>query len=211
MARFLKPTIVLALLVPWCWLAYRIYLETLQVGSGLGADPVEGLIHYLGEWSLIVLLSAFSVTPLSRRFKWPMLIRSRRLVGVVAFVFVVTHTVVFAIFYAELQWQVFLQEVIERPYITLGMASVMILTLLTVTSTRGWQRRLGRRWKQLHRWVYLAVPLALLHLLWLRKDGYADVIIYSLWAVVMAAERLHHWLGGRRQKQSRQTEASVSI
>ena len=73
-----------------------------------------------------------------------MLIRSRRLVGVVAFVFVVTHTLVFAIFYAELQWQVFLQEVIERPYITLGMASVMILTLLTVTSTRGWQRRLRK-------------------------------------------------------------------
>ena len=163
MARYLKPTIVLALLVPWCWLAYRIYLETLQVGSGLGADPVEGLIHYLGEWSLIVLLSAF-FDPLSRRLQWPMLIRSRRLVGV-AFVFVVTHTLVFAIFYAELQWQVFLQEVIERPYITLGMASVMILTLLTVTSTRGWQRRLGRRWKQPHRWVYLAVPLALLHLL----------------------------------------------
>ena len=211
MARYLKPIIVFALLAPWCWLAYRVYLETLLVGSGLGADPVEGLIHYLGEWSLIVLLSAFSVTPLSRQFKWPMLIRSRRLIGVVAFVFVVTHTLVFAIFYAELQWQIFLREVIERPYITLGMASVIILALLTLTSTRGWQRRLGRRWKQLHRWVYLAVPLALLHLLWLRKDGYADVVIYSLWAAAMAAERMHHWRTGRRQKQSRQTKASVSM
>ena len=121
--------------MPWCWLAYRVYLETLQTGAGLGADPVEGLIHYLGEWSLIVLLSAFSVTPLSRQFKWPMLIRSRRLIGVVAFVFVAVHTLVFAIFYAELKWPIFLREVVERPYITLGMASVVILMLLTLTST----------------------------------------------------------------------------
>ncbi len=211
MARYLKPAIVFALLMPWCWLAYRVYLETLQTGAGLGADPVEGLIHYLGEWSLIVLLSAFSVTPLSRQFKWPMLIRSRRLIGVVAFVFVAVHTLVFAIFYAELKWPIFQREVVERPYITLGMASVVILMLLTLTSTRGWQRRLGRRWKQLHRWVYLAVPLALLHLLWLRKDGYTDVFIYSLWAAVMAAERIHHWRGGRREKQSRLAKASVSI
>ena len=77
MARYLKPIIVSALLVPWSWLAYRVYLETLLVGSGRGADPVEGLIHYLGEWSLIVLLSPFSVTPLSRQFKWPMLMAER--------------------------------------------------------------------------------------------------------------------------------------
>ncbi len=199
--RYVKPVVVVALLLPWFWLGYLVYLETLQTGSGLGADPVEGLLHYLGEWSMIVLLCAFSVTPLSRQFKWPALIRSRRLIGLFAFSSVLVHSVVFAIFYAELQLQILLREVLERPYITLGMASLMILTLLSLTSTRGWQRRLGKSWKRLHQWVYLAVPLALLHLLWLRKDGYDDVAIYTLWAVVMAAERLYVWRKRQRQDQ----------
>ena len=199
--RYVKPVVVVALLLPWFWLGYLVYLETLQTGSGLGADPVEGLLHYLGEWSMIVLLCAFSVTPLSRQFMWPALIRSRRLIGLFAFFFVLVHSVVFAIFYAELQLQILLREVLERPYITLGMASLMILSLLSLTSTRGWQRRLGKSWKRLHQWVYLAVPLALLHLLWLRKDGYDDVAIYTLWAVVMAAERLYVWRARQRQDQ----------
>ena len=197
----MKLVAVVALLLPWFWLGYLVYLETLQTGCGLGADPVEGLLHYLGEWSMIVLLCAFSVTPFSRQFKWPALIRSRRLVGLFAFSFVFVHSVVFAIFYAELQLQILLREVLERPYITLGMASLIILTLLGLTSTRGWQRRLGKSWKRLHQWVYLAVPLALLHLLWLRKDGYNDVAIYTLWAVVMAAERLYVWRKRQRQDQ----------
>lgn len=196
----MKPVVVAALLLPWFWLSYLVYLETLQTGSGLGADPVEELIHYLGEWSMIVLLCAFSVTPLSRQLKWPALIRSRRLIGLFAFFFVLVHSAVFAVFYAELQWQILLREVFERPYITLGMASLMILSLLSITSTRGWQRRLGKSWKRLHQWVYLALPLALLHLLWLRKDGYDDVAIYTLWAGLMAAERLYSWRQRQGQK-----------
>lgn len=191
--RLVKPGIALAMLTPWLWLGYLIYLETQQVGSGLGPDPVEELLHHLGEWSLIVLLCAFSVTPLQRRFGWAVLIRSRRMIGLFAFAFVLAHAGVYAVFYVELNWQLLLDEVVKRPYITLGMASLLILTALAVTSTRGWQRRLGRRWKWLHRWIYLAVPLALAHLLWLRKDGYADLVVYSIWAAVMAGERFYSW------------------
>lgn len=188
-----KPILAAGLLLPLTWVLFLIYLETRQTGLGLGADPVEGLLHYLGEWSMIVLLLTFSVTPLSRRFRWPWLVRSRRMIGLFAFAFVICHALVFAVFYVQLQWQVLVQEVFERPYITLGMGSLLLLTLLALTSTRGWQRRLGSGWKGLHRWVYLAVPLALLHLLWLRKDGYGDVVVYSLWAAAMAAERIATW------------------
>ena len=191
--QFAKPALATALLLPWVWLVYAIYLETQQTGSGLGADPVEGLLHYLGESGLIVLLSAFSVTPLSRRLRWPWLVRSRRMVGLFSFALVAAHAAVFAVFYAQLKWQILLQEVIERPYITMGMASLLILSVLALTSTRSWQTRLGSTWKRLHRWVYLAVPLALLHLVWLRKDGYEDVVVYTLWAAVMGAERLYAW------------------
>ena len=154
-------------------------------------DPVEGLLHYLGESGMILLLSAFSVTPLSRRLRWPWLVRSRRMVGLFAFALVAAHAAVFAVFYAQLKWQILLQEVIERPYVTMGMASLLILSVLALTSTRNWQMRLGSTWKRLHRWIYLAVPLALLHLVWLRKDGYEDVVVYTLWAAVMGAERLY--------------------
>ena len=191
--QFAKPALATALLLPWAWLVHAIYLETQQTGSGLGADPVEGLLHYLGESGMIVLLSAFSVTPLSRRLRWPWLVRSRRMLGLFAFATVAAHAAIFAVFYAQLKWQILLQEVIERPYIMMGMASLLILSALALTSTRKWQTRLGSTWKRLHRWVYLAVPLALLHLFWLRKDGYEDVVIYALWAAVMGAERVYAW------------------
>ena len=191
--RFAKPVLAAALTAPWVWLIYAIYLETQQTGLGLGADPVEGLLHYLGEWGMIGMLCAFSVTPLSRRLNWRWLISSRRVVGLFAFATVAVHATVFAVFYAQLKWQILLQEVTERPYITLGMASLLILSLLALTSTRNWQRRLGSTWKRLHRWVYLAVPLALLHLVWLRKDGYEDVVVYTLWALTMGVERMLAW------------------
>ena len=191
--RFAKPLLAAALTAPWVWLIYAIYLETQQTGLGLGADPVEGLLRYLGEWGMIAMLCAFSVTPLSRRLNWPWLISSRRVVGLFAFATVAVHATVFAVFYAQLKWQILLQEVTERPYITLGMASLLILSLLALTSTRNWQRRLGSTWKRLHRWAYLAVPLALLHLVWLRKDGYEDVVVYTLWALTMGVERILAW------------------
>ena len=130
---------------------------------------------------------------LSRRLNWPWLISSRRVVGLLAFATVAVHATVFAVFYAQLKWQILLQEVIERPYITMGMASLLILSVLALTSTRNWQTRLGSTWKRLHRWIYLAVPLALLHLVWLRKDGYEDVVIYTLWALAMGVERVLAW------------------
>ena len=197
--RLVKPVVAIVMLGPWLWLGYLIFLETVQSGTGLGGDPVEGLLHYLGEWSLIVLLCAFSVTPLQRQLGWAILIPSRRMVGLFAFAFVLFHAIVYAVFYVELDGRLLLQEVAERPYITLGMGSLLVLALLAITSTRGWQRRLGRRWKALHRWVYLAVPLALAHLLWLRKDGYADVALYTLWAGLMAGERVYAWRSRQRK------------
>ena len=86
--RFAKPVLAAAMMAPWFWLVYAIYLETQQSGSGLGADPVEGLLHYLGKWGMISLLLAFSITPLSRLFRSPWLIRSRRITGLFAFTFV---------------------------------------------------------------------------------------------------------------------------
>jgi sulfoxide reductase heme-binding subunit YedZ len=192
--RLVKPAVAMAMLGPWLWLGYLIFLETVQSGTGLGGDPVEGLLHYLGEWSLIALLCAFSVTPLQRQLGWAILIPSRRMVGLFAFAFALFHAIVYAGVLCRAGWPLAAARSRRATlHYAWHRAVCWYWTLLAITSTRGWQRRLGRRWKALHRWVYLAVPLALAHLLWLRKDGYADVALYTLWAGLMAGERVYAW------------------
>ncbi|HAL42624.1 MAG TPA: sulfoxide reductase heme-binding subunit YedZ [Gammaproteobacteria bacterium] len=185
-----KPALGFVLSLPLLWLAYLIYLELISPTSGLGPDPAEGLLHFLGEWSLIMLLIAFSVTPLRRRLRLLILGRCRRMAGLFAFTYVVMHLVTYMVLYVELSWALLLEDFYERTYITAGMASFLILLMMALTSTRGWQLRLGRYWRRLHTLIFAAVPLALLHLLWLRKDGYLDTTLYALWFAIMVLERL---------------------
>ncbi|HBK17955.1 MAG TPA: sulfoxide reductase heme-binding subunit YedZ [Gammaproteobacteria bacterium] len=185
-----KPALGFVLSLPLLWLAYLIYLELISPTSGLGPDPAEGLLHFLGEWSLIMLLIAFSVTPLRRRLRLLILGRCRRMAGLFAFTYVVMHLVTYMVLYVELSWALLLEDFYERTYITAGMGSFFILLMMALTSTRGWQLRLGRYWRRLHTLIFAAVPLALLHLLWLRKDGYLDTTLYALWFAIMVLERL---------------------
>ena len=185
-----KPALGFVLSLPLLWLAYLIYLELISPTSGLGPDPAEGLLHFLGEWSLIMLLIAFSVTPLRRRLRLLILGRCRRMAGLFAFTYVVMHLVTYMVLYVELSWALLLEDFYERTYITAGMASFLILLMMALTSTRGWQLRLGRYWRRLYTLIFAAVPLALLHLLWLRKDGYLDTTLYALWFAIMVLERL---------------------
>ncbi len=93
---------------------------------------------------------------------------------------------------AEFDWRLVVEDFSDRAYITAGIGGFMLLVPLAVTSTRGWQRRLGRRWRRLHRLVYPAVFLGLLHLTWLTKDGYGEVAVYSVLFILMMAERMRH-------------------
>ena len=165
-----KPALGFVLSLPLLWLAYLIYLELISPTSGLGPDPAEGLLHFLGEWSLIMLLIAFSVTPLRRRLRLLILGRCRRMAGLFAFTYVVMHLVTYMVLYVELSWALLLEDFYERTYITAGMASFLILLMMALTSTRGWQLRLGRYWRSLHTLIFAAVPLALLHLLWVASS-----------------------------------------
>ena len=144
-----KPALGFVLSLPLLWLAYLIYLELISPTSGLGPDPAEGLLHFLGEWSLIMLLIAFSVTPLRRRLRLLILGRCRRMAGLFAFTYVVMHLVTYMVLYVELSWALLLEDFYERTYITAGMASFLILLMMALTSTRGWQLRLGRYWRRL--------------------------------------------------------------
>lgn len=149
------------------------------------------MVHFLGEWALIALLIAYSISPLRRLTGVSALLRSRRMVGLFAFAYVCLHITSYVTFYLGFAWQALLEDFVERTYITVGMAAFVLLLALTLTSTRGWQRRLGKNWQRLHRLIHPALVLALVHLWWLTKDGFDQVALFSAWFLILSAERLY--------------------
>lgn len=162
----------------------------------LGANPVETLTHETGEWALRCLLLCLAVTPARRLLGWPALARYRRSFGLLAFGYAVCHFLVFLVFDLGLDLTALVDEIVERPYITVGFAALTSMLPLAITSTRRWQRRLGRRWIRLHRLVYVSGALAVLHLLWLAK---ADLGVPLVYAAVLGLLLGLRWLPWRRK------------
>jgi sulfoxide reductase heme-binding subunit YedZ len=181
---------------PFAYLGWLVFGEIVVPGSRLGPDAGEAVVAYLGDWSLRLLLVVLAVTTLSRRVKQPRLISIRRQAGLFAFAAVVLHFFAYLSFLAVFDWQLIREDLIDRRYITVGFLALLLLLPLAVTSTRGWQRRLGRRWKRLHKLVYVIVPLGLLHLAWLTKDEYSEVVALSIIYLLLMMERA---LARRRQ------------
>jgi sulfoxide reductase heme-binding subunit YedZ len=193
-ARRLKALLWVGLSAPLLWLLVLIGKELQQTNSGLGAEPSEALLHYLGEWSLIVLLAALAVSPLRRRLHWPALGQSRRLIGLFAFFYVTLHVLTYLGLYVQFQMTELLDDFVHRPYITAGIAAFAALFLMAMTSTQRWRRRLKQNWQRLHRLMYVAAPLAVIHLLWLSKDSSLEEAIYLLVLLLLLAERgLFNW------------------
>lgn len=146
----------------------------------LGADPVETLLHRTGTSGLILLLATLAVTPARRLTGWNPVIRIRRLLGLFSFFYALCHVGVYLVLDQGLAFGYVLEDVAERPYVTAGAAAFVILLALAATSTRGWIRRLGRRWRTLHRWVYGAGGLAVLHFIWGAKADLREPLTYAL-------------------------------
>lgn len=186
-----KAVIAIVLCGPLLWLSWLIAQDFQEPGSALGADAGEAVVHFLGEWALVMLLLAYAVSPLRRLVKSPAIGRSRRMVGLFAFTYVSLHITSYVYLYLGFEWRALLEDFVERPYITVGMAAFSGLFAMACTSTRGWQRRLKRNWQRLHYAVYPAVALALVHLYWLTRDGFIDVVLYALVFLVLTVERLY--------------------
>ncbi len=187
--RALKLVALVPLVAPLLWAVVAIYQELQAPGSVLGADPGEALVHHFGEWALITTLAALSVSTLARRARFARLVTIRRMVGLFAFAYATLHLVAYVALLAGFSAAQLVEDLTGRAYITVGFAAWCILLALAVTSTNAWQRRLRRRWKLLHRGVYLAVGLALLHLFWLTKSGYAEAVLFSGVFAILLLER----------------------
>ena len=149
--RIYKPLLFAACLLPVIWLVLRI---AGVVEPGLGANPAEEIQDELGVWALRLLLVTLCVTPAARLLKKPRLYRFRRMLGLFAFFYCTLHPLAYFLLDLQLDFSHLGEDLLKRTFITLGMGAVLLLIPLAVTSTRGWQRRLGRRWNRLHRLVY---------------------------------------------------------
>jgi sulfoxide reductase heme-binding subunit YedZ len=150
-------------LVPVAWLA-------VEVARGEVADPARALILRSGAAGLALLVAALACTPLAALTGWRRVIQVRRALGLYGFAYAAIHLAAYAAFDGWLDPALIWRDLGERRSMLVGLISFLALVPLAATSTAGWQRRLGRRWKQLHRLVYLAAPLAVLHYFWLERD-----------------------------------------
>jgi len=153
----------------------------------LGADPVNRLIHACGITALRLLLLTLAVTPLRKLTGWNDLVRLRRMLGLFAFFYVLAHFTVYAWLDQELNLHRIGADILKRPYITIGMLALLLLVPLAITSTNRMMRRLGRRWTQLHRLVYLIAALGLWHFWWQVKKDIREPLLYvAIFLVLMA-------------------------
>ena len=179
-----KTAVHLLALAPFAWLIADIWHDR------LGADPIAELTHATGLWALRFLLMALAITPLRRITGWSVLARFRRLIGLYAFFYASVHLSIYLVLDLGGYWAQILEDIVKRPYITVGFAAWCGLLMLALTSTRGMMRRLGRRWSQLHRIVYGIGVLAVLHFVWLVKADVREPAIYGAILALLLVLRL---------------------
>lgn len=174
----------LAALGPLPWLVWQ------ALSGGLGANPIESLEHRTGHYALRLLIASLAITPLRRLTGWGWVVPHRRTLGLAAFGWAVVHLLVYVGLDLVLDVGQFLEDLVKRTYITVGMLAVVLLTPLAVTSTQRWIKRLGgARWNRLHRLVYVAVVAALAHALWAVKKDITLPALYIAVVVLLFALR----------------------
>ncbi|WP_236725688.1 sulfite oxidase heme-binding subunit YedZ [Candidatus Reidiella endopervernicosa] len=180
----IKPLLFLLCLLPLAMIAWSGWQ------GGLGANPIEALSHRTGDWALRFLLITLAVTPLVKLFGWSWLMRLRRILGLFCFFYATLHMANYVVLDQFFAWSEIIADVIKRPYITVGLATYLLLLPLAVTSTNAMMRRLGKRWKQLHSLIYPASMLAVIHFLWLVKADLREPMIYGMILLLLLGYRL---------------------
>lgn len=177
----------------WCWaaaplvdLAWRAFVQT------LGPNPQETLLRATGLWCLVLLLVTLSITPLRKWLDWAELIRVRRMLGLWVFAYAVVHGLGFWAFEHDFNWAAVLQDAFKRPFVTVGLLSLALLTPLALTSNQWSMRRLAGNWKRLHRLVYVVAALSVLHFYLHRagKNDFVEPAIALLVLLVLLIARL---------------------
>lgn len=168
----------------------------------LGANPAEYITRSTGDWTLRFLLLTLAVTPLRKLTAWHTLARYRRMLGLFAFFYGMVHLSSYLTFDHEFDLAEIAKDILKRPFITVGFATLVLMLPLAVTSTNGMVRRLGaKRWMALHRLVYLIAPLGVLHFWWMVKKDVTEPALYAVVLAMLLGYRLAARLAVRRHMQ----------
>ena len=181
--RYFKVTVFTVCLMPLAWMVWQ------AVNQLLGSNPVEELLHLSGGWALRFILIVLAVTPLRKLTGWTVVLRFRRMLGLFAFFYASGHFSVYLLLDLGMDFSFGVEDIIKRPYITVGFTALVLLVPLAVTSTKGMMRRLGRNWKRLHKLVYLIGILGVVHYIWLIKADLLEPLIYAAVLLLLFAIR----------------------
>jgi sulfoxide reductase heme-binding subunit YedZ len=191
----LKPLAFLLSLLPLGHYAWGVWHDT------LGANPLEAVTRGMGSWALNFLLITLTVTPLRKLTGWHVLMRLRRMLGLFAFFYVVLHLTTYLWLDQFFDWGEIAKDILKRPFITVGMATFLLLAPLAATSNRYAIKWLGgRRWQSLHRTVYASAILAVLHYSWLVKADQSQPLLYAGTLALLLGVRAF-WRNRERQEQ----------
>ena len=176
-----------------------LFIVWRTVRQDLTANPVEFYQHQTGDWTLRFLIFTLCITPFRKIFNLPELIRFRRMLGLFGFFYVCLHFLTYLGPDQNFDAAGMFKDVVKRPFITVGFAAFLLLIPLAITSTAGWIRRLGgKRWQALHRAIYVAAVLGVIHYYWLVKSDIRKPAFYGVLVGVLLLWRLWVWLEKKR-------------
>ena len=181
---FIKRAVFLLAMIPFALLLVRV------LQNNLGPDPAQELAIEPGEWTLRFLLLTLALTPLRNLTGKVQIIRQRRMLGLFTLFYASVHFLSWMAFILGFRWLAIFEELIERPYITVGFAAYLIILCLGITSPKVMVRKLGKNWKRLHKLIYLASILAVVHLLWILRTNIEEAVFYGSILGVLLGYRL---------------------
>ena len=193
MLPWLKPGILIGALVPLASVVVR------AAQGGLGANPIAVILNELGLSALILLIASLACSPARRIFGWTWPIRIRRELGLAAVFYASLHLLTYVALDQGVSWSAIFEDILKRPFITVGFVAFLLLMPLTFTSTKASVQRLGfRRWQRVHQLAYVAGALAVLHFIWRVKLDVSQPLIYAGVLAALLAVRVVFWQRGRR-------------
>jgi len=190
-----KPSVFILSLAPFLWLLFRALTGRLSV------NPIEDIALTTGIWALRFLLITLLVTPVRRISGWTRVIEFRRMLGLFGFFYAALHLLTFLVLDQFFAFDLILKDIVKRPFITAGFTAFVLMIPLAITSTKGWIRRLGRRWQLLHRLIYISAIAAAVHYLWKVKVMIGSPVYYGIAVMLLLGFRVAWSL--RSSKRSR--------
>lgn len=188
----LRALVIVVCLLPFGWVLIDVGVDN------LGANPIRALHMRLGDWALRFLCLTLAITPLQTMTQWRGMADYRQILGLFAFFYASVHLLAYLWADHGLAWRTVAIDIGQSSYLWFGLLAYLIISLLAITSPKSAKKRLGKNWKKLHRYIYLAAGAAILHYFWQLKSNLAEPLFYLTIIAMLLAFRIVVWLRNRR-------------